>query len=74
MQRWRACCTDAICSWTAGSLCGMSFICTRGGLLGYRRGSCCTRGPQGTARDGMRVRTGMAGASLLSTLVWIVFT
>eukprot|EP00964_Phaeocystis_antarctica_P032555 scaffold18437_cov53-Phaeocystis_antarctica.AAC.1 len=39
----RACCTDAICSWPAGSLCGMSFIC--GGeyrlgstLLGYRRG------------------------------------
>ena len=43
-------------------------------LLGYRRGSCCARGPQGTARDGMRMRTGMAGASLLLTLVWIVFT
>ena len=29
-RRVRACCTDAICSWPAGSLCGM-FICTCGG-------------------------------------------
>ena len=39
MHRRRACCTDAICSWPAGSLCGMSFICTRGRLLGYQQGA-----------------------------------
>ena len=43
-------------------------------VLGYRRGSCAARGPQGTTRDGVRVRTGTAGSSLLLTLVWIVFT
>ena len=34
----------------------------------------CAREPQGTARDGVCVRTGTAGSSLSLTLVWIVFT
>ena len=34
----------------------------------------CAREPQGTARDGVCVRTGTAGSRLLLTLVWIVFT
>ena len=80
-SRRRACCTDTICSWPAGSLCGMSFICTCGGsaigelLLSYRRDySAACEGPNGTTRDGVCVRTGTAGSSLLLTLGWIVFT
>ena len=42
--------------------------------LGHRLGSCCARGPQGTTRNVVCVRTGTAGSSLLLTLVWIVFT
>ena len=41
-------------------------------LLGYRRGSRCARGPQGTKHDGVCVRTGMAGSSLLIGFTWIV--
>ena len=51
-----------------------------GRLLGYRR-SCCwaiggVRAACGGCKgpfDGVRVRTGTAGSSLLLTLVWIVF-
>ena len=59
----RACCTAANCSWQAGSLCDMSFTCRVGVvwsglvrlLVGYRRGSCCVRGPQADcARRSMR--------------------
>ena len=85
----RACCTDAICSWPAGSLCGMSFICggeyrlgsTGSTLLGYRRGCRWAIGrvrAAGEGRKGLRatvyVCTGMAESTLLLTLGWIVFT
>ena len=49
-------------------------LATIGELLDYLCGSCCAREPQGTTRDGVCVRTGTAGSSLLLTLVWIVFT
>ena len=52
--------------------------------IGYRRevvvelsagldGAAC-EGPEGTTRDGVCVRTGTAGSSLLLILGWIVFT
>ena len=52
--------------------------------IGYRRevvvelsvglDSAACEGPKGTTRDGVCVRTGTAGSSLLLTLVCIVFT
>ena len=52
--------------------------------IGYRRevvvelsaglDSAACEGPKGTTRDGVCVRTGTAGSSLLLILGWIVFT
>ena len=68
MHRRRACCTDAICSWPAGSLCGMSFICTRGRLLGYQQGVRAAR----EGRKGLRATACAAhrhgGVELVVTL------